>query len=114
MTGQAADARDDLPEHLVGIAQRGQRTHGDEWRTGGARAEPARGALVSLCCRGAEACGPDEVADGREYEIDLSEKNAKALRKDLEPWAAAARRVSGRRAARGPASRVETARPVTP
>jgi hypothetical protein len=46
--------------------------------------------------------------DCREHEIDLSVKNAKALRKDLEPWAAAARRVSGRRATRGAASRVET------
>src|SRR3954451_21139302 len=27
--------------------------------------------------------------DGREYEIDLSEKNAKALRKAFEPWAEA-------------------------
>jgi hypothetical protein len=49
--------------------------------------------------------------DGREYEVDLSEKNAKALRKVLEPWAAAGRRVSGRRGtrgtARGSASRVE-------
>lgn len=46
--------------------------------------------------------------DVREYEIDLSEKNAKALRKFLEPWTASARRVSGRRGTRGPASRVET------
>jgi hypothetical protein len=46
--------------------------------------------------------------DGREYEIDLSEKNAKALRKVLEPWTGSARRVSGRRAARGAVSRVET------
>jgi hypothetical protein len=36
--------------------------------------------------------------DGREFEIDLSEKNAKALRKALEPWAASARRVGGRKA----------------
>jgi hypothetical protein len=35
--------------------------------------------------------------DGRTFEIDLSEKNARALRKDLAPWVAAARRVSGRR-----------------
>jgi hypothetical protein len=40
--------------------------------------------------------------DGREYEIDMSEKNAKALRKDVEPWA------SGRRTARGTPPRVET------
>jgi hypothetical protein len=46
--------------------------------------------------------------DGREYEIDLSEKNAKALRKVFEPWAASARRVSGHRTARGTATRVET------
>ena len=45
--------------------------------------------------------------DGREYEIDLSEKNAKALRKALEPWAEAARRVGGRRS-RGTTTRVET------
>jgi hypothetical protein len=36
--------------------------------------------------------------DGRTFEIDLSEKNARALRKDLAPWVSAARRVSGRRA----------------
>jgi hypothetical protein len=49
--------------------------------------------------------------DGREYEIDLSEKNAKALRKTLEPWAESARRVSGRRSTRGAAAatRVDTA-----
>src|SRR4029453_10124462 len=35
--------------------------------------------------------------DGRTFEIDLSEKNARALRKDLAPWVASARRVSGRR-----------------
>jgi hypothetical protein len=34
--------------------------------------------------------------DGRVFEIDLSEKNAKALRKTLEPWDTSARRVSGR------------------
>jgi uncharacterized membrane protein len=34
--------------------------------------------------------------DGRVFEIDLSEKNAKALRKTLEPWLTSARRVSGR------------------
>lgn len=44
--------------------------------------------------------------DGREYEIDLSEKNAKALRKAFEPWSASARRVSGRRGR--PGVRVET------
>ena len=36
--------------------------------------------------------------DGREFEIDLSEKNAKALRKALQPWASSARRVGGRKA----------------
>ena len=36
--------------------------------------------------------------DGREFEIDLSEKNAKALRKALAPWASSARRVGGRKA----------------
>jgi hypothetical protein len=35
--------------------------------------------------------------DGREFEIDLSEKNAKALRKVLEPWASSARRIGGRK-----------------
>ena len=36
--------------------------------------------------------------DGHEFEIDLTEKNAKALRKALQPWAASARRVGGRKA----------------
>ncbi len=35
--------------------------------------------------------------DGKTYEIDLSTKNAKALRKELEPWVGAARRLSGRK-----------------
>src|SRR3954467_13142566 len=35
--------------------------------------------------------------DGREFEIDLTEKNAKALRKVLEPWAASGRRGRGRK-----------------
>jgi hypothetical protein len=35
--------------------------------------------------------------DGKTYEIDLSEKNAKALRKAFEPWIGAARRVGGRK-----------------
>src|SRR3954470_9741621 len=34
--------------------------------------------------------------DGREFEIDLSEKNAKALRKALEPFLGSARRIGGR------------------
>ena len=36
--------------------------------------------------------------DGREFEIDLSEKNAKALRKAIEAYVASGRRVSGRKA----------------
>jgi hypothetical protein len=35
--------------------------------------------------------------DGSNYQIDLTAKNAAALRKALEPWVASARRVSGRR-----------------
>lgn len=35
--------------------------------------------------------------DGREYEIDLTEKNAKALRKALEPYLGVARKTGGRR-----------------
>ncbi|MFI7587039.1 Lsr2 family protein [Spongisporangium articulatum] len=35
--------------------------------------------------------------DGRDFEIDLSEKNAAALRKALDPWVAAGRKTSGRR-----------------
>ncbi|GLY33399.1 Lsr2 family protein [Kineosporia sp. NBRC 101731] len=34
--------------------------------------------------------------DGQEFEIDLSEKNAKALRNAFESYASAGRRVSGR------------------
>ena len=45
--------------------------------------------------------------DGRDFEIDLSEKNAKALRKALEPFAGAGRRVSGR-LTRGNAIKVAT------
>lgn len=44
--------------------------------------------------------------DGKAYEIDLSEKNAKALRDTLAPWIAAGRRVTA-----GPSSRVPEARP---
>jgi hypothetical protein len=36
--------------------------------------------------------------DGVSYEIDLSDKNAKALRKAYETWIASARRVGGRQA----------------
>jgi Lsr2 len=35
--------------------------------------------------------------DGVSYEIDLSEKHAKKLRGDLEPWVKAARRTGGSR-----------------
>lgn len=45
--------------------------------------------------------------DGHTYEIDLSEKNAKALRKALEPWAGAARRVGGRKT-RGTSSKASS------
>jgi Lsr2 len=44
--------------------------------------------------------------DGVSYEIDLSDKNAKALRKSYETWIAAARRVGGRRS--GATTRVAT------
>jgi hypothetical protein len=51
----------------------------------------------------------DETArfalDGREYEIDLSEVNAKALRQMIEPYATAGRRVTSRGRA---ITRVET------
>jgi hypothetical protein len=48
--------------------------------------------------------------DGREYEIDLSDRNARAIRKVFEAWVGLARRVSGRRSpgSRGSATRVET------
>jgi hypothetical protein len=36
--------------------------------------------------------------DGVAYEIDLSEKNAKALRKAIDAYVASARRVGGRKA----------------
>jgi hypothetical protein len=35
--------------------------------------------------------------DGREFEIDLSEKNAAKLRKAMDPWIVSARRTGGRR-----------------
>lgn len=35
--------------------------------------------------------------DGAEYEIDLSEKNAKRLRDAVTPWAQKARKTGGRR-----------------
>jgi hypothetical protein len=37
--------------------------------------------------------------DGVEYEIDMTKKNAAALRKALGPWQEHARRVGGRRSA---------------
>jgi hypothetical protein len=43
--------------------------------------------------------------DGREYEIDLSEHNAKALRQVIEPYTAAGRRLTSRGRA---VTRVET------
>jgi hypothetical protein len=48
--------------------------------------------------------------DGKSYEIDLSEKNADALRAAFAPWIGAGRRVSGSPAAetrRRPARRSE-------
>lgn len=36
--------------------------------------------------------------DGVQYEVDLSDKNAAALREALDAWVAAGRRVGGRRA----------------
>lgn len=35
--------------------------------------------------------------DGVEYEIDLSEENARRLRDELDPWLKAGRRTGGRR-----------------
>jgi hypothetical protein len=35
--------------------------------------------------------------DGREFEIDLSDKSAKAFRTSMDPWVGAARRVCGRK-----------------
>jgi hypothetical protein len=42
--------------------------------------------------------------DGRLYSIDLKEKNAKALRKALEPFAAVARKTGGRTATKASTS----------
>jgi hypothetical protein len=47
--------------------------------------------------------------DGVSYEIDLSEKNAAALRDDLATWLGHARRVGGRSSGRRPAARKATA-----
>jgi nucleoid-associated protein Lsr2 len=46
------------------------------------------------------AFGLDRV----DYEIDLSAKNAKSLRRVLQPWVDAARRTGGRRRGRTPAA----------
>ncbi len=40
------------------------------------------------------------AVDGVTYEIDLSAKNAKALRADIQKWVQAGRRVGGRRRGR--------------
>jgi hypothetical protein len=42
--------------------------------------------------------------DSKEYEIDLSEANAQALREVLAPWVGHARRLSGRGSSRGRSS----------
>ena len=47
--------------------------------------------------------------DGRAYEIDLNEKNARALRDAIAPWVAAGRRVGGR----APESRARSGRRAT-
>jgi len=41
------------------------------------------------------------VLDGVNYEIDLSETNAKKLRSKLQPWVTAGRRTAGSRRRRG-------------
>ena len=46
--------------------------------------------------------------DGRAYEIDLSKKNASALRKALAPYVAAARKVSSRGGAASRAPRASS------
>ena len=42
--------------------------------------------------------------EGVNYELDLSDKNAKKLREQLAPWLAAARRTGGRQASRSKAT----------
>ena len=50
---------------------------------------------------GSEAAETVEFGlDGRAYEIDLSDKNAKALRKSLEQYVASGRKSGGRTAAK--------------
>jgi hypothetical protein len=51
--------------------------------------------------------------DGRTYEIDLSKKNASALRKALGEFTAAARKVRAGRPAAAAAATAKTARPST-
>lgn len=46
--------------------------------------------------------------DGAEYEIDLSEKNASALRDALAPWLSNARKIGGRRRRGGKSSATAT------
>jgi hypothetical protein len=42
--------------------------------------------------------------EGVNYELDLSDKNAKKLREQLAPWLAAARRTGGRQASKSKAT----------
>jgi hypothetical protein len=49
--------------------------------------------------------------DGVTYDIDLSSRNAAALRDALAPYVASARRTSGRAGARRPASRGRSSGP---
>lgn len=52
--------------------------------------------------------------DGVSYEIDLSRKNAKALRSDFDKWAAHARKArANTRGARGTRRRASAARPTS-
>ncbi len=52
--------------------------------------------------------------DGADYEIDLSEANARALRDVLAPWAAAGRRVGGRGRGRSTKPAATVRGPVDP
>lgn len=51
--------------------------------------------------------------DGVTYEIDLSSKNADKLRDDLAKWAEHARRVGGRKRAKGTTSKTSVDREQT-
>ena len=51
--------------------------------------------------------------DGKTYELDLSDKNAKKLRDAMAPFVAAARRLGGRRASGPAASTARTDREKT-